>query len=213
MTATLNRKPLFDRIRELLGRGFTQSEVAAIDDAIDAALIGANMRPEPPSSPENGREVPAQTTQAGIDLIHHFEQFRSHAYPDPGSRDGKPVTIGWGSTTDERGLPIQLDDVWSRERADERFSQHLLQFERWVIDALGSAIRATSQAQFDALVSFTYNVGPENFRASTLLRKHKAGDYKGAAREFRRWNKNDGRVLRGLTRRRAAEEKLYRSGM
>ena len=78
---------------------------------------------------------------------------------------------------------------------------------------------ATTQGQFDALVSFAYNVGldidddtaAEGLGDSTLLRKHKAGDYAGAKAEFLKWVKNDGVVMKGLTRRRAAEAALYAS--
>ena len=59
------------------------------------------------------------------------------------------------------------------------------------------------------MVSFAYNVGVGNLSASTLLKKHKAGDFKGAAAEFARWNKAAGKVMTGLTRRRAAEAALY----
>jgi len=75
--------------------------------------------------------------------------------------------------------------------------------------ALGGA--ATTQAQFDAMVSFAYNVGVANLQSSTLLKKHKAGDHAGAAAEFAKWNKAAGRVMPGLTRRRAAEAALYSS--
>jgi lysozyme len=60
-------------------------------------------------------------------------------------------------------------------------------------------------------VSFAYNVGMANLVKSTLLRKHKAGDHDGASREFAKWNKAAGKVLPGLTRRRAAEAALYQT--
>lgn len=179
--------------------------------------IEASQRPDAPSEPERNA-TPTQTSPEGIALIHGFEGFARllpdglvQAYPDPGT-GGKPWTIGFGSTTDEEGRPITPGTIWTRQKAERRFAQHLAQFEREVIAALGSAIHATSQAQFDALTSFTYNVGPANLRSSTLLRKHKAGDYAGAAKEFTRWNRAAGRVMPGLTRRREAEAALYRSG-
>jgi len=58
-------------------------------------------------------------------------------------------------------------------------------------------------------VSFAYNVGVGNLQSSTLLKKHKAGDYRGAVAEFAKWNKAAGKVLPGLTKRRAAEAALY----
>lgn len=65
----------------------------------------------------------------------------------------------------------------------------------------------TTAHQFDALVSFHYNTGA--IARATLTRKHLAGDHAGAAREFARWNRAGGRVLKGLVRRRAAEAELY----
>jgi len=63
--------------------------------------------------------------------------------------------------------------------------------------------------QFDALVSFTYNVGAGALAGSTLLKKVNAQDFEGAALEFHKWNKGGGKVLAGLTRRRASESLLY----
>ena len=126
------------------------------------------------------------------------------AYPDPGT-GGDPWTIGWGST----GQDIKRGTVWNQKQCDDRFNEHVGQFAQGVAKAVGSS--ATSQHQFDAMVSFAYNVGLGNLQSSTLLKKHKAGDYAGAAAEFGRWNKAAGKVLPGLTRRREAEAQLYRS--
>lgn len=126
------------------------------------------------------------------------------AYPDPGT-GGDPWTIGWGST----GPDIRKGVVWTQQQCNDRFSEHLAQFAQGVSKALGGA--PTTPHQFDALVSFAYNVGLANLESSTLLKKHKAGDFNGAAAEFARWNKAAGKVLPGLTKRRAAEAALYAS--
>jgi len=146
-------------------------------------------------------------SQRGIDLIHSFESLRLTAYRDPGPT-GLPITNGWGTTRGEDGGPIKLGEVWAREKADRLFARDLARFEKAVNDLLGSA--PTTQGQYDAMVSFAYNVGEGNLKSSTLLRKHKAGDHAGAAAEFPKWNKAGGKVLAGLTRRRAAEATLYR---
>jgi lysozyme len=142
-----------------------------------------------------------KTSNKGIALIQSFEGCRLQAYPDPGT-GGDPWTIGWGAT----GPNIKKGTVWTQEQADKRLIDHLAIFEAHV----NTLIKTTTQGQFDALVSFAYNCGPANLAKSTLLRMHNAGDYEGAAKQFARWNKAAGKVLRGLTRRRAAEAELYK---
>lgn len=151
-----------------------------------------------------------KTSTAGIALMHHFEQCRLKAYPDPGSRDGKPWTIGWGST----GPDIGPGTVWTQAQADARFAAQLASFERDVTSLVKVPLE---QCEFDALVSFAYNVGSdidadtiaEGLGDSTLLRKLNVGDKAGAAEQFLVWNKNDGKVMLGLKRRRAAERALF----
>lgn len=69
-----------------------------------------------------------------------------------------------------------------------------------------------TQQQYDALVSFTFNVGSKNLASSTLLKKANAGDCQGAALEFLRWNRAKGVILPGLTTRRKAESEMWASG-
>jgi lysozyme len=150
-----------------------------------------------------------QPSQRCIDLIKSFEQCRLSSFlPTPRDRP----TIGWGAT----GPDIRLGMTWTQAQADARFESDLLAFATGVNHLLGGA--ATSQNEFDALVSFAYNVGldddadsiAEGLGDSTLLRKHLAGDKAGAADEFAKWDKQKGVVLNGLVRRRAAEADLYR---
>lgn len=197
-------KALFDAIRTVKGSPLTQADV----DLVNRAMLGVVQEASPSGA---GRGA----SRGAIDLIHSFEAFQAKAYPDPGSNNGLPVTIGWGSTSDLQGRPIRLGTVWTREYADAKFAQDLAKFEIGVNTLLQG--RPTTQNQFDALISFAYNVGldmnkngkAEGLGESTLLRKHLAGDYAGAKAEFAKWNKNDGKVLAGLTRRRAAEATLY----
>lgn len=142
-------------------------------------------------------------------LIKSFESCRLTAFkPTPND----VWTIGWGRT-----LGVRPGMTCSQADADGWFTHDLALFATGVTHELRGA--ATTQGQFDALVSFAYNVGldddadsiAEGLGDSTLLRKHLAGDYEGAAAEFAKWNKQAGMVLNGLTRRRAAEAALYRS--
>jgi lysozyme len=153
--------------------------------------------------------TPSEACAALIARAEGFARVRAdglvEAYPDPGS-GGAPWTIGCGLT----GPDIVEGTVWTREQCDARFRERLARFGEQVGWILGDA--ATTQRQFDAMVSFAFNVGVGNFAASTLLKKHEAGDHEGAAAQFGRWNKAGGRVLAGLTARRAAEAALYRGG-
>lgn len=138
----------------------------------------------------------------GIAVAHYFEQCRLVAYPDPGSKDGKPWTIGWGHTGPEvvKGL------VWTQAQADAAFVQDLDKFERAVLKYVKVKL---SQGQFDALVLLAYNIGADAFGKSTLVRILNNENYGAVPPQFARWNKNDGKVMRGLIRRRAAEAALW----
>jgi GH24 family phage-related lysozyme (muramidase) len=205
----MNRKPIFDAVRKILGRGFAEEEVRELDTACDlaeGAIAGRlDIAPRPIAAPPvRGRSV----GRPGLDLIQEFEACEKdrpggtfEAYPDPGSADGRPWTIGWGST----GPDIEEGTVWTQSECDERFAKDIQRYANAVSAAIGNA--PTSQNQFDALVSFHYNTGA--IGTATLTKKHKQGDFAGAAAEFARWNKNAGKVMRGLTRRRTAEAELY----
>ena len=199
----MDRKALFDTIRRIMGRGFRQHEV----DLIDAVLDGdAHVFDQQDTKT---RRVGPE----GIALIKRFEgcaQRRAdglvEAYPDPGT-GGEPWTIGWGATgSDGAGGRIAPGTVWTQAQCDARLESDLARYAAEVTKALGDA--PTSQSQFDALVSFHYNTGA--IGRATLTRRHRAGDFSGAAREFDRWCYAGGRVLKGLSRRRAAEAALYR---
>ena len=141
-----------------------------------------------------------RTHKAGIDLIKSFEGLSLVAYRCPAN----VLTIGYGHTA---GV-IEGMEIADEAGAEALLAQDLFIYERAVTRALEVTV---NKNQFDALVSFTYNLGGGALRKSTLLRKLNAGDTEGAAMEFRRWTRAGGKVLRGLVRRRKAEEELFRS--
>ncbi|MBD2842527.1 lysozyme [Erythrobacter rubeus] len=219
MPATNSRKILFDTIRAILRRGFRQSEVKAIDGALDA-LHGSEPDTERDSSVQDRvtcgpclDESPPAIGPRGTALIKRFEgcaRLRPdgliEAYPDPGT-GGDPWTIGWGATgPDGTGGRIAAGTVWSQDQCDTRLENDLKRYAQGVARAIGDA--PTTQNQFDAMVSFHYNTGA--IARATLTRRHVASDYEGAAAEFARWNMAGGRVLKGLVRRRSEEAALYR---
>ena len=148
------------------------------------------------------------TSDRGRALIQSFESCRLKAYKDGGG----VTTIGWGHT----GPDVHMGMIIAQETADALFNADLAKFER---DVNSLVTVPLTQGQFDALVSFAYNCGSdidedkraEGFGDSTLLRLLNEGDYQGAANEFPKWNKDNGKVIAGLTRRRLMEAALFGS--
>ncbi len=154
-----------------------------------------------------------KTSQNGIAVIRYFESCSLKAYPDPAT-GGAPWTIGWGHT----GPEVVPGLVWTQAKADAQLVIDLASREASISKAVTAQI---TQGQFDALVSFLYNVGPgkqgvkdgllvlKSGGPSSLLRLTNTGDATGAAAQFKFWNKAAGVAMRGLSRRRAAEAALY----
>ena len=143
-----------------------------------------------------------QTSDKGIALIKQFEGCKLTAYQDSVG----VWTIGYGWTKPVDGKPIRAGMTIKQETAERLLKTGLVSYENDVSRLVKVDL---TQGQFDALVSFTYNLGARSLSTSTLLRKLNAGDYAGAADEFLRWNKAGGKVLNGLTRRREAERALF----
>lgn len=143
----------------------------------------------------------AAISSAGLLLISGFEGKRMCAYPDPGTR-GAPWTIGYGHTGPEvrPGLCISKEQADALLLADIRIAQ----------TALAPCVRVpVSENERDGLTAWTLNVGGRNACGSTLVRKLNSGDYAAAAAEFPRWNRANGQVMPGLTRRRRCEQRLF----
>jgi lysozyme len=146
-------------------------------------------------------------TRAGMHLIQHFEGCLEkkgehyHAYKCPAG----VWTVGWGSTH-HGGHDIGSTTKWTRQECDAAFLRDMEVFEKAVRRLVKVPLNAN---RFDSLVSFTYNCGEGNLAKSTLLKKVNAGDFEGAADEFVKWNKANGKVLAGLTRRRKSEALLF----
>ena len=151
--------------------------------------------------------MPKALSPTGAALIKTFEgcHKRTGAIFRPYVCPGGVLTIGWGHTN-HHGGNFDKNAQWTQKECDDTLKGN--------VEGFGAKVSALvkvplKQHQFDALVSFAYNVGVGNFRTSTLLRKLNAGDYQGAALEFDRWNRSNGKVLPGLVRRRAAEALLF----
>ena len=145
-----------------------------------------------------------KTGKSGVELIKSFEGFRAAPYKCPA---GVP-TIGYGNTFYENGKKVTLKDPSiTEERGTELLMFILGSFEKHV-DSF--CIDTITQNQFDALVSFCYNVGPANLKSSTLLKKVNLNPNDPWIKdEFMKWVKSGGKTLKGLVKRREAEAALY----
>lgn len=140
------------------------------------------------------------TSQKGIDFIRSYEGLRLKAYDDSTG----VWTIGYGHTAGVvPGMKI------TENQAVEYFKADIKSFENAVNKYVSVPI---TQNMFDALVSFTYNLGAGTLKRSTLLKKLNRNDIAGAADEFGRFVYAGGRIMKGLVRRRAAEKEIFLKG-
>ena len=158
-----------------------------------------------------------RVSERAIELIKSFEGFRTFPYLCSAGLH----TIGYGHVlypdqarlkTPERAsyaLKPEHNRVWDADEIDELLEADLLRFTDGVLRLCPAA--ADNQCHLDAMVSFSFNVGLGNLQASTLRMKYSRGEIEAAADEFLKWNKAGGKILAGLTRRRAAERALFLS--
>ena len=133
----------------------------------------------------------------GEKLIKQFESCKLTAYK--ADKSEKYYTIGWG----HYGADVKKGMKISKERANELFRNDIKYFETSVNSCLKVKV---TQSMFNALVSFTYNVGFSAFKSSTLLKYINKKQFKKASNEFKKWNKCGGKVLNGLVKRRLLEK-------
>lgn len=124
------------------------------------------------------------------------------AYPDPGT-NGTPWTIGWGTAG------VDPETVWTREQADDALFVEAASKARGIL-ALSPGLIEEPERRLSALISFAYNCGLGNYRVSTLRRRVGQKNWDEAAKEIVKWNKANGRILNGLTKRRKAEAMMLR---
>lgn len=140
-----------------------------------------------------------QCNAAGVALIRSFESCRLKAYLD----GNKIPTIGWGHT----GPEVHLGLVWTQQQADDQFKADLLERACTPVSVY-SPPNLTSN-QFSAFCSLCFNIGSGNFHASTALKYATAGNLQDVPKGIAMWNKVNGQVSPGLTRRRDAEIALW----
>ena len=139
-----------------------------------------------------------ETSSEGISLIQKFEGCELEAY----QCSAGVWTIGYGHTKNVvEGMTI------TKEQAEQMLVDELHEYENYINEYVTVAL---SQNQFDALVSWVYNLGPANLKASTMLKVLNSGKYEDVPAQMKRWNKAGGKVLEGLIRRREAEACLFK---
>lgn len=144
-----------------------------------------------------------KTSPAGIALIQEFEGRRLEAYKCPAGI----WTIGYGHTSAAGEPTVTPGMVITKQEAVDILKRDLVKYES-AVDRLVTV--PLSQNQFDALVSFTYNVGEGALSKSTLLKKLNRGEYAAVPAELMKWTKGGGKELPGLVRRRRAEAAMWR---
>ena len=138
-----------------------------------------------------------KVSQECVNLVKFFEGFEAKAYLCPAN----VWTIGYGRTRN-----VKEGDMINELQAERDLLEELEEFGHQVLNTVQVPLK---QNEFDALTSWTYNLGVGNLQSSTLLKKLNSGDKNSVPSEMLRWNKAAGKVLAGLTRRREAEAKLW----
>jgi len=136
-------------------------------------------------------------SEEGKALIKKFEGCELDSY----ICSGGVWTIGYGHTAG-----VKQGDKINQDEADHLLTEDLEEFEGYVSNAVEVAL---DQNQFDALVAWTFNLGPSNLKSSTMLKVLNEENYSKVPSEMKRWNKAGGKVLEGLIRRREAEALLF----
>tara|TARA_R100000781_G_scaffold80708_1_gene49794 strand:- start:261 stop:716 length:456 start_codon:yes stop_codon:yes gene_type:complete len=139
-----------------------------------------------------------KTSKEGISLIKSFEGCELESY----RCSANVPTIGYGHTAN-----VSDGDTCTLEEAETMLSEDLEEFENYVKKYVESDLE---QNEFDALVAWTYNLGPANLKESTMLQELNAGNFEEVPRQMKRWNRAGGEVLDGLIRRREAESLLFK---
>jgi len=138
-----------------------------------------------------------------IDMIKHHEGVRLRPYRCPAGL----WTVGVGHLIgDGKTLPDAWNRTFTMEEVNDILKEDLHRFERGVLRLCPNGL---TQSRFDALVSFSFNVGLGNLQRSSVRMRHNRGDYAGTAEAFLMWTKAAGRVLPGLVKRRQDERSLY----
>jgi len=143
-------------------------------------------------------------SKKGIDLIARFEGFRAKPY----HCSAGVSTIGYGTTIYPNGKHVTMKDRAITKESAKSMMKYMI--DRDYGEAVNRYVKVPlTQNQYDALVSFTYNLGKGALKSSTLLKRVNQGKMKKASKEFLKWTHSNGKVLTGLVKRRKAESEMF----
>ena len=154
------------------------------------------------------KESKMEISQEGVTLIKHYEGC-------PKDTDGNAVsyrcpanklTIGYGSLKLIDGSPVKDDMSITMQEAEDLLTHELKQYQEYINDMVKVPLK---QNEFDALVSWVFNLGPTNLKSSTMLKVLNEGKYHEVPEQIKRWNKVNGKVNEGLVKRRKSEALLF----
>ena len=178
-----------------------------IKEIVNVAVKEAEIFDPYVSNPNPDVRIPVDFLQYDFDLLNFikkYEGFEKDAYYDPGSL-GKPITIGYGTTVID-GAPIAIGQTITEKEAE----QYLIEDVSLRVRTVKKLVKVDlTQGEFNALVSFTYNVGSGNLESSTLLKLINEESYIAASEQFLRWTKASGKQLKGLLKRRQEEKQVF----
>jgi lysozyme len=166
------------------------------------------LRGEPKTTAATPLPIPQE--DVGVTLLHHYESCAKKlpgGFIAPYLDGGGVATIGWGNTYWEDGTKVRMSDpAISQKRADELFAHWHADFTKKVAKLLPAG---TPLRDIQVFTCFTYNIGIAGFTTSTALREYKTGNHTDAGRALEMWNKDNGKVVKGLQRRRRAEHLVF----
>lgn len=193
----MDKKDLIKNLKERMSEVIEEVVYKYFDDK-------SNLKEEHKEDINSGNK-PTKISHLGIDLVKHFEGCYLKAYLCPAN----VWTIGYGHTGNVGPVPITEGMTITQETAEQLLKEDMEYFEKAVLRLVKVPL---NQAQFDSLVSFSFNVGSGALAKSTLLKLLNKGKYEEVPAQLNRWNKGGGKVLKGLVRRRKAEGYLWTNG-
>lgn len=198
---------IYDRLRELLGGTLPVAQFNAAKQLIDSDGSRAAFRIALGLNPDQTNDQTTSAKGRRFIINHEVPDGKPDLKAFMPTKNDRP-TIGYGTTFKPDGTPIKMGDVITPDQAEAYFAHDLKKFEAYINEVVTIEL---TQNQFDALVSFIYNIGMSAFRQGSVDDKLNARNFDAALATWAQYNKQKGVVLKGLTKRRQDEIALFKS--